>query len=224
MRSARLLIPAFLALVLAAFAPAAAAKCPGVAPPGNSAVGEYVESVPGSCGNSPARSLPGHVGRSGHRAGGGARSGARTGGAGALTPGVRRRLLRSGQDGRGLAALADGTSPLAAGGRHSSGRTTGSTPRRGKTGAPGSAAGGTGAGGGGTSPSGGAGAGGGGTSPSAGTGRPRLDDGTSAPAAAARALTGESGGMGVALPLVLGLGLGAALALVVVRRRLGGSI
>jgi len=64
------------------------------APPGNSAIDEYLETVPGAAGN--ARPRP--AGQSGDT--------------GALTPAQRARLERLGPDGKSLADAVDATSPV----------------------------------------------------------------------------------------------------------------
>jgi hypothetical protein len=80
---------ATLALVLPAFA--AARRTVTIAPPGDSAVSQYVEVVPGDTGASPPR------------AGGGQ--------GGAITPGQRAQLDLLGANGRTLAAVVDATAP-----------------------------------------------------------------------------------------------------------------
>ncbi|MEA2184448.1 MAG: hypothetical protein QOF69_3633 [Solirubrobacteraceae bacterium] len=74
---------------------AAVAQTPQTnAPPGNSAIDEYLETVPGAAGNARPRP-PGQ-----------------SGGAGALTPAQRARLERLGPDGKSLANAVDATSPV----------------------------------------------------------------------------------------------------------------
>jgi hypothetical protein len=74
---------------------AAVAQTPQTnAPPGNSAIDEYLETVPGAAGNARPRP-PGQ-----------------SGGAGALTPAQRARLERLGPDGKSLANTVDATSPV----------------------------------------------------------------------------------------------------------------
>lgn len=80
------------ALVLAGGAPARAAS---VAPPGNSAVNQYFESVPAAGGSQP----PATGGGRGRDA--------------ALSPGTRAALVGSGPDGRAAAALAAAGAPPA---------------------------------------------------------------------------------------------------------------
>ena len=85
---------------IAAFAlvlsPAALAQAPPQtnAPPGNSAIDEYLETIPSASGSVRPRG-PG-------------------GGSAALTPALRRRLDRLGPDGQTLARLVASTSPAAA--------------------------------------------------------------------------------------------------------------
>jgi hypothetical protein len=87
-------LSAFVALVLMAAPAAATAQEPSTnAPPGNSAIDEYLETVPGATGNQRPRAP----------AGGSA--------AGALTPAQRARLQRLGSDGRILVGVVDATSP-----------------------------------------------------------------------------------------------------------------
>jgi hypothetical protein len=88
-------------VILALGAPAAtASKRPKyVAPPGNSAVQQYLEVVPTDSGTTPPRA-------------GGSGSGA----AGALSPGQRRTLDGLGSQGRQLAAVVQATAPLPTGG------------------------------------------------------------------------------------------------------------
>lgn len=87
-------LSAFVALVLMAVPASAMAQEPSTnAPPGNSAIDEYLETVPGATGNQRPRT-----------AGGGPT-------AGALTPARRARLERLGPDGRALVGVVDATSP-----------------------------------------------------------------------------------------------------------------
>ena len=89
------LTSALLALALAAPAPAPAQRGT-LAPPGNSGVDEYKETIPTSRGSRPTDSL-----------GGGG------GGGGGLNPAARRSLDRLGPDGQRVAELADRTAPPA---------------------------------------------------------------------------------------------------------------
>jgi hypothetical protein len=118
------------ALVLPA---AASARAPIVTPPGNSSIGQYIESVPTAKGNRPTATItPGGggggsngTGAPGASAGGG--TGTSAGGAsGALTPSATRALGRQGSGGRQVAALARAT-----GSGRSSSRTgaAGASPR-----------------------------------------------------------------------------------------------
>ena len=84
----------FLLLALVLAAPAAAQRGT-LAPPGNSGVDEYKETIPTSRGNRPTDSLPG---------GGG-------GGGGGLNQGAQRSLDRLGADGQAVADLAKRTAP-----------------------------------------------------------------------------------------------------------------
>jgi len=85
------------ALALLALPGAAGAQSPQTnAPPGNSAIDEYLETVPGATGNQ----RPGTP-RSGDSA------------AGALTAAERARLERLGPDGKALADAVDATAPAA---------------------------------------------------------------------------------------------------------------
>ena len=82
----------FLLLALALAAPAAAQRGT-LAPPGNSGVDEYKETIPTSRGNRPTDSLPGG------------------GGGGGLNQGAQRSLDRLGADGKTVADLAKRTAP-----------------------------------------------------------------------------------------------------------------
>ena len=88
---------ALVALALALPATAVAKPPPTNAPPGNSAIDQYLETVPGPSGNTRPRP-PGQGGNSG-----------------ALTPAQRARLERLGPDGQALASAVDQTSPKASG-------------------------------------------------------------------------------------------------------------
>ncbi|MEJ7783697.1 MAG: hypothetical protein WKF96_02765 [Solirubrobacteraceae bacterium] len=90
-------LPTLLALVLLALPAAARAQAPQTnAPPGNSAIDEYLETVPGATGNQ----RPGDP-----RAGGGGSAG------GSLPSGGRARLERLGPDGKVLADAVEATTP-----------------------------------------------------------------------------------------------------------------
>lgn len=109
-----------LALLLALpAAPAAAKRAATLAPPGNSAVTEYLETVPNAYGASPPRPGGPHDGL--------------------LSAAGRRALLRLGADGRALAAMADATAPPAVPGAGGA-----SAGARGGAAAPGAAAAGDG--------------------------------------------------------------------------------
>src|SRR3954470_1588618 len=92
------LLSAFVALVLLAPLPAAAtAQAPQTnAPPGNSAIDEYLETVPSATGNERPRP-PGSKG-----------------GPSVLTPSQRAKLERLGPDGKALVAAVEATAPPAA--------------------------------------------------------------------------------------------------------------
>lgn len=93
-----LLSAAIVALVLLTVPQAATAQSPSTnAPPGNSAIDEYLETVPGATGNqTPRRSSDGSES-----------------GRAALTRAQRERLERAGPDGEALANLVETTSPAA---------------------------------------------------------------------------------------------------------------
>ena len=104
-------LTALVALLLLATPAAATAQEPLTnAPPGNSAIDEYLETVPGSSGSQrPAA--------------------ARSGGGGAvLTPAERARLERLGPDGEALADAVEATAPPAAA-RPRDGRSTSTAQR-----------------------------------------------------------------------------------------------
>jgi hypothetical protein len=92
---------------------AAGAATTSVAPPGNGAISEYSETIPGPGGNHPTQPPPsGTSGGGGHQV---------------LPPEIRRELGRSGIDGANAAAVAEVTAPegprsRAGGGRSSGGR------------------------------------------------------------------------------------------------------
>lgn len=85
----------FLVVLVLAVPAAAEAKCgtKTLAPPGNSAVNQYVETVPTAKGGCPTSTIP--------RAG--------THGSGAISPGTSHALSALGSNGRGAAAFADAT-------------------------------------------------------------------------------------------------------------------
>ena len=102
----------FLLAALAAIALPSAANARGttLAPPGNSAVSHYLESVPTASGSRPASTI--HVG-----GGGSGGSGGGGGGAGSSSPvpaTTQQALARQGSDGLAAAALARATAPITA--------------------------------------------------------------------------------------------------------------
>jgi len=96
----------FFLLALAAVPAVAGAQDPQVnAPPGNSGIDEYLETVPGAEGNRPAR--PGGVGNGPGKPG---QPGSNGGGSRAVPPAVRRELERT-AEGRKALALAESGAP-----------------------------------------------------------------------------------------------------------------
>ena len=85
-----------LAIIAVALPSAAAARLRTIAPPGDSSVSQYVESVPSDSGNRPTASLGSHP---------------------ALTPSQSQALDRAGTGGKTLVAVVDATAP-AGGGRN----------------------------------------------------------------------------------------------------------
>ena len=107
-----------LALLAAVMLPAsAAAKNRVLAPPGNSGVNQYDESVPTAAGNQPTNTLHPGTRVPGGPGGGGGRGSA-------ISPSTQRALDRQGAAGRAAAALALATAPGAAH-RRPSGQTNG---------------------------------------------------------------------------------------------------
>ena len=101
-----------LAVVLAAPS-LAQARVHKIAPPGNSGVGQYVETVPTADGGQPTNTVhPGGVGGSGGRGGTGRGPGS-TGG-GAIASSTQRALAKQGPTGDATAALAQATAPRSA--------------------------------------------------------------------------------------------------------------
>ena len=100
-----------IALAVALAAPSLAqARVHKIAPPGNSGVGQYVETVPTADGGQPTNTVhPGGVGGSGGRGGTGRGPGA-TGG-GAIAASTQRALAKQGPTGDATAALAAATAP-----------------------------------------------------------------------------------------------------------------
>lgn len=100
-------LPALVALLLLAMpATAMAQEQLTNAPPGNSAIDEYLETVPGATGDQRPRQ-GGGGGESGNRGSG-------EGGAAVLTPANRKRLESLGADGKALADAVEATAPPAA--------------------------------------------------------------------------------------------------------------
>jgi hypothetical protein len=110
------------ALAAAAVPSAATARSTTVAPPGNSAVNQYLENVPTASGSRPANTI--HVGGggvSGGSGGSGGSSGSGGGGSSAVSAGTQQALSRQGGDGLAAAALARATAPA---GIHSASQTS----------------------------------------------------------------------------------------------------
>ena len=98
-----------IALALALPAPASAqARVHTIAPPGNSGVGQYVETVPTADGGQPTSTI--HSGGVGGAVGRGGSGGGPSGG-GAIAPATQRALARQGPAGDATAALARATAP-----------------------------------------------------------------------------------------------------------------
>ena len=104
-----------LALAMLLVAPAwAQARVHTIAPPGNSSVGQYLETVPTAGGGQPANTVHPHTGGvvSGRSGGGGPTGGSNGSGAGAtVAPATRRALVAQGPTGAAAAALAQATAP-----------------------------------------------------------------------------------------------------------------
>lgn len=100
-----------IALAVALAVPSAAqARAHKIAPPGNSGVGQYVETVPTADGGQPTSTVhPGGVGGTAGRGGTGGGPGS-TGG-GAITSSTQRALAKQGAAGAATAALAEATAP-----------------------------------------------------------------------------------------------------------------
>jgi hypothetical protein len=97
-------------VMLTAAAPATAAPLVGkVIPPSNSAVGQYVESIPTAHGNRPSLSIT--LGGSGSGGGGSSSQGASGTPSSALTGSQQRALTHQGPDGRAVAQLTRMTAP-----------------------------------------------------------------------------------------------------------------
>lgn len=198
-------------LILLVPATAAMAKRKVIAPPGDSAVSQYVEDVPTAGGGTPSQPPSGGAPHSG-----------------VLTPGQTRSLHRLGPDGRLLATVVDSTAPASAG-------TAASSAGAGRNGATGAARGGgsrmNGAGTSGAGTAGAASASGRGASGSGAGGRAGRPRGTGSgvldgPAVGSpasqvvRALGGGgAGGLGPALPALMAASVVAALIWSLRRRR-----
>ena len=100
-----------IALAVALAAPSVAqARVHKIAPPGNSGVGQYLETVPTADGGQPTNTVhPGGVGVAGGRGGTGGGPGS-TGG-GAIAASTQRALAKHGPTGDATAALAAATAP-----------------------------------------------------------------------------------------------------------------
>ena len=100
-----------IALAVALAVPSLAqARVHKIAPPGNSGVGQYVETVPTADGGQPTNTVhPGGVGVAGGRGGTGGGPGS-TGG-GAIAASTQRALAKQGPTGDATAALAAATAP-----------------------------------------------------------------------------------------------------------------
>src|SRR5690348_16610731 len=100
-----------IALAVALAAPSLAqARVHKIAPPGNSGVGQYVETVPTADGGQPTSTVhPGGVGGSGGR--GGTGGGASSTPSGAIASSTQRALAKQGAIGDATAALATATAP-----------------------------------------------------------------------------------------------------------------
>lgn len=107
----RIAIAVTVALVVPSLAQARVHK---IAPPGNSGVGQYVETVPTADGGQPTNTVhPGGVGGSGGRGGTGGGAGS-TGSGGAVATSTQRALAKQGPAGDATAALAEATAPRSA--------------------------------------------------------------------------------------------------------------
>ena len=128
------------ALVCGALPASAAAETLQL-PPGNSALNQYIESVPTAGGGKPSGGIKSHHGG---KSGGTSAPGA-TSGSSALSPSTERALSSSGKSGQAAAAFANATAPSTSTGRYHPGgpARAGSGPPRGSA-VSGSSAGGTG--------------------------------------------------------------------------------
>jgi hypothetical protein len=105
------------AIALAA-APAQAQNCnpSTTVPPGNSEIDQYVESIPGACGNEKPSNGGGSSGGSGGSGASGGSGGSSGSGGGAVPAATAAELASLGEDGLAAAALAEATSPSESGG------------------------------------------------------------------------------------------------------------
>jgi hypothetical protein len=163
-----------------------------VAPPGNSSVNQYIESIPTDRGNQPTNSVHSKGGGSSHAggvagggggpsAGGGSSAGASSGSSGPVSQSTQRALSAQGPDGHAAASLAASTAPAVARHRHIQPATAASIPVAPK----------------------------------------RPVDGSSAIGSLAAALTGSgsTGGLGTLLPAILVVALLGSGAMALLRRR-----
>lgn len=120
-----------LALVLALASPAvASAKTKTIAPPGNSGIGQYVESVPTASGGRPTGTVHRGGGSQGSGGGipGGGSGGSGPGSGSAVSASTTRALGAQGADGAAAASLARATAPSSRSHGTGSSKTTGSRP------------------------------------------------------------------------------------------------
>jgi hypothetical protein len=114
------LLVSLVAVVGVAAAPAVGRAKRTIAPPGNSAVNQYVEDIPTAKGNRPTSTItPGGPG------GGSTGRGASSGAGGRLSSTAARAFAKHGATGRSAAALASATGAGASPPRHVSGATGG---------------------------------------------------------------------------------------------------
>ena len=186
-----------LALIAVLAVPASAAAkgdTTTIAPPGNSGVSQYVETVPTAHGGQPTSSVHNHGGGSGNARGNGGGPGG-SGGSGsgsAISPSTQRAIASQGATGAAAAAFIQATAPTGA--RAANGWTAGRRQRRHRAGAGGA----------------------GGSHPAVSQG-----EGASPANAVFHALTGStaSGGLGSILPIILIASLIVLSALAILRRR-----
>jgi len=106
-----------LALAVLLVAPAwAQARVHTIAPPGNSGVGQYLETVPTAGGGQPTNTVHPHTGGVVSGRSGGGPTGGNTGAGASVTvaPSTRRALAAQGPTGAAAAALAQATAPSGA--------------------------------------------------------------------------------------------------------------